>query len=217
LEDGYEGYRILSAVIHGSSGAMAGITRTIDGQVVHRTGPDLDLAATAWFEGLVSFYNVAAKVTDVTDAWEAEEMHGRTGNLILLWPQVRAALQRIDRRLWPELPPPGPQAVVAFYPNGVRKWYYYSPSEETLVLADPPGVEPDLSTMAEKVATYPFDAFNGRPLTAVCVGVRVRPQPGHQPFPSAAIMVPGDHPGRLSAPRLLDRPSPPSDGTRRAP
>lgn len=197
LEDGYEGYRILSSVIHGSSGALSGVTRTINGQSVHRAGPDLDLASLAWFEGLSAFYCLAKKIVDITGAWEAEEISDRTGNLLTFWPTVRAELKRLDNRMWPADAPHGPVAVAAFHPRGVRKWYYYSPSEETLILAGPPELEPDFSTMAELIAQYSPEEFNGRPLTVICEGVRVMPLRGQKPFPAAAMMVPKGHPARL--------------------
>lgn len=196
VEDGYEGYRILSSVIHGSSGAMSGVTRIIDGRHVHRTGPDLELASMAWLEGLSAFYRITEMLADRTGAWEAEELRDRTENLVFFWPEVRAELRRVDERLWPKSAPLGSVAVVAFYPGGRRKWYLYSPAEETLTLADPPDVEPDLTGLDEAVSTYSPEEFNGRPLTAVHVGVKVRPRRGQHPFPASSIMVPEGHPSQ---------------------
>lgn len=196
LQDGYDGYRILSAVIHGSSGAMAGVTREIDDQVVHRTGPDLDLAATAWVEGLTAFYQIAQKLFDLTDAWEAEEIRDRTGNLLLGWEALRRELARVDRRMWPNHAPMGPVAVVAFYPGGKRRWYYYSPVEQVVVLAEDPHEEPDLSEIETTLADYRPELFNGRPLTAICPEVEVVPRKGQQPVPAESILVPGGHPAR---------------------
>lgn len=207
LEDGYEGYRILSSVIHGSSGAMSGVTRLIDGRQVHRTGPDLELASLAWIEGLTAFYRIAEVLADHTGAWEAEEIHERSGRLVLFWPEVRAELRLIDERLWPKKAPLEPVAVVAFYPRDRRKWYLYNPGDETLTLADTPDIEPDLTGLAQAASTYSPEEFNGRPLTAVYAGVKVKPRRGHSPFSASSIMVPEGHPSRRAGGPKRLRPS----------
>lgn len=127
-------------------------------------------------------------------------------DLLLFWPEVRAELRRIDERLWPKSAPLGSVAVVAFYPAG-RKWYLYRPGDETLILADPPDEEPDLSGMDEAVSMYSPEEFNGRPLTAVHIGVKVKPRRGQQPFPASAIMVPEGHPSRTAGRPKRLRPS----------
>ncbi|WP_426735379.1 DUF5677 domain-containing protein [Glutamicibacter sp. 2E12] len=195
-EDGYDGYRILSSVIHGSSGAMSGVTRIIDGRQIHRTGPDLELASLAWIEGLTAFYRITEVLAERTGLWEAEDLRERTGHLVLFWSEIRAELRRLDERLWPKRAPREAVAVVAFHPGGRHRWYLYNPDEESLTLAEPPAVEPDLSGLDEAISTYSPEEFNGRPLTAIHAGVKVRPLRGQLPFPASSIMVPEGHPSR---------------------
>lgn len=202
LEEGYAGYRILSAVIHGSSGSLAGITKIIADTDVHRTGPDLELASLSWVEGLVSFLGLADELVAMTDSWEAREIQGRTANLIRFWPDVRRELRRIDKQLWPKSPPTGFMALVAFYPGG-RKWYQYDTRTETLILAEPPEEEPDLSKLQEQYRRYQPEDFGGRPMTAICDGLSVQPMPNHQPVPASSIMAPAGHPAASTKPHIL--------------
>lgn len=199
LEEGYAGYRILSAVIHGSSGSLSGITKVIAETDVHRTGPDLELASLAWIEGLASFLGLADELVGMTESWEAREIQNRASNLIRFWPDVRRELRRIDKQLWPKEPPIGFMALVAFYPNG-RRWYQYDTRTETLIRAEAPEEEPDLSKLEDQYLRYNSDEFGGRPMTAICEGISVQPMAQHQPFPASAIMAPGGHPAMLTKP-----------------
>lgn len=202
LEEGYAGYRILSAVIHGSSGSLAGITKVIAKIDVHRTGPDLELASLAWIEGLTSFLGLADELVTMTESWEAREIQGRTKNLVRFWPDVRRELRRIDKQLWPKEPPIGFQALLAFFPGG-RRWYQYDPHTETLILAEPPEEEPDLSQLQEHYLSYRPEDFRGRPMTAIYSDINVQPMANHQPFPASSIMAPANHPAVFAKPRIL--------------
>ena len=200
LGEGYEGYRILSGVIHGSSGALAGVVKSVHGFDVHRIGYDLDLAATAYAEGLLSFYNFADHLVQATGRPEAEEIKGRTGNLLLRLQEVREALRRVDLTLWPTAPPPPPIAVVALYPSGRRRWYLYDPGDESIIVADPPNQPPDeaqaraVVEIEARAIGYDAAAWGGRPLTVMVEGVRVTPRRGARPSPAASVLVPPGHP-----------------------
>ena len=202
MEDGYAGYRILSSVIHGSSGSLAGITRVIDDVEVHRTGPDLELASLAWIEGLSAFLNLADQLVSITGTWEAKQLQGRTENLIFFWPKVREELRRIDKQFWPKEPPIGFLAVVAFYPGG-RRWYQYDTLAGTAIRAEPPAQEPDLSQLQERYKSYHSEDFGGRPMTAIVEGISVQPVANQESFPASSIMPPSGYPAKSMEPRTL--------------
>lgn len=205
LADGYEGYRILSGVIHGSSGALTGIVKQVRGHDVHRIGLDLDLAATAYTEGLASFYGFADHLVRVTAQTEAEEIWGRTGNLLLRLQDVRETLRRVDLAMWPKDPPPPPMAVLAIYPSGAQRWYLYNAQDESIVVADPPREPLDaaqaraVEQLTEQVKGYDPADWGGRPMTVMMEGVRVSPRPGAQAVPSASVLIPREHPAFRSS------------------
>lgn len=194
LSEGYEGYRILSSVIHGSSGAMAGIVKSIDGQPVHRIGPDIDLAATAFAEGLVSFYRIADRLRVVAPVTEAEEVLGRTGNLINNLQQIRETLRRLDKQTWPRHASPATVTVAGIWPNGKVRWYLHDLREESMVLADLLDPEPDLTELIKKAAAYDADAFGGRPMSVACSAVRATARQDAPWVPAASILIPPGHP-----------------------
>lgn len=200
LGERYEAYRILSAVIHGSKGGLFGVTRHIKDQIVHRTGPDLDLASFAWIEGLTTFRDICERLYKAINRWDARELGVVTNDLINLWPEVRSALRSIDAKMWPTTPVPGALAIVGFYRNGVRRWFRYDPLSETVVLAEPPAEEPDLAYLEEEAKSYDPAVFGGRPLTSVLMGVQVHPRDGARPVPASSILVPHGHPATLKEP-----------------
>jgi hypothetical protein len=204
LAEDYDGYRILSGVIHGSSGAMAGIVKTIRGRVVHRIGPDLDLAASAYAEGLMNYYQLAKALVAATNLPEADELYGRTGNLILALPTVRETLRRIDAKMWPAAPAPATFAVVALYKSGRQRWFIHDLREETLTLAEPPDDPPDLSIPLADLEYYDPEQFGGRPMSTVFPHISLVPHPNTTRVPAASILVPYGHPARL--PKLVKRP-----------
>lgn len=194
LSDCYEGYRILSSVIHASSGAMAGIVKPIAGHPVHRIGLDMDLAATAYAEGLNSFYQIAERLKDVAPVTEAEEILGRTGNLLWYLQQVRAALRRVDQQTWPTDPGPATLTFAGIWPSGTVRWYLHDLRYNSVVLADLVDPEPDLSEYIDHATAYDPEAFGGRPVTAVHFDLRATARPGSPRVPAASILIPPGHP-----------------------
>lgn len=207
LADLYEGYRILSGVIHGSSGALAGIVKQMRGVDVHRIGLDLDLAATAYAEGLLSFYNFADHLVRVTARPEAEEIKGRTGNLLFRLQEVREALRGVDLTLWPTAPPPPLTTVLALYPSGGRRWYLHNPQDESIIVADPPAEPLDpaqaraIEEVEEMAKQYDPTEWGGRPMTVMLEGVQVSPKRGARRAPAASVLVPPEHPASFGGPR----------------
>ncbi|WP_156387892.1 DUF5677 domain-containing protein [Cellulomonas sp. Root137] len=202
LGDGYEGYRILSGVIHGSSGALAGIVRDIKGTPVHRVGPDLDLAATAYREGLVSFWSIADRLLVLTGGPEAEQLKGRTGNLLLGIQEVSKALRREDKNMWPTEPPPaGRVPLLAVYPSGRTRWFIVDTRTETMVVADPPAVEPDGVAAAIALARQTDPNADGRPVTFPFeANVPIRPRVGASWVSTSSVLMPPGHPARHDTP-----------------
>jgi hypothetical protein len=190
----YDGYRILSSVIHGSSGALTGIVRRVKNDPVHRTGPDLDLAATAYGEGLKSTIAYFELLERKTQRPEPRRIRQLTEGLLSQTQEVRRVLSRLDRQLWPTVPVPPPIAILAIFGGGRERWYLYYPQEEKLTPALPPTSTPDLGELRRRAAAAGYVGVGGRPLTASVEGVRLVPTPGARSVPAASIMNPTDHP-----------------------
>lgn len=189
----YDGYRILSSVIHGSSGAMAGVVRVLDGSAVHRAGPDLDLAATAYVEGLRSASNYFDRLNSLTGRPEAGALRDGAERLLDHTRQVRAGLARIDRQLWPSKPVPAPMSLLAFYGGGKERWFVYYPHTDTLLPAEDPVVDTHLlENVRKRAREVGWTSSDGRPTTAVVEGVTLLPRPGMKPIPAGAIMIPSE-------------------------
>lgn len=188
---GYDGYRILSAVIHGSSGAMSGVVRIIKGAPVHRTGPDLDLAATAYVEGLRSTGEYFDRLAVTTGRPEAATLRDSTARMLRHTEAVRAGLSRIDRQLWPTDNTPPPMALLAFYKGGRERWFVYYPQTDTLLPAEEPHIETGLlDEVRQRARDAGWVNADGRPITVVASDVAVTPRTGASPVPAGSIMIP---------------------------
>jgi len=197
-EKDYDGYRILSGVLHGNSGSLLGTRRLISGKVIHRTGPDLRLASLAWLEGLTSFRNLAAKLALAAPKYDSKDLVSATERLLDLWPQMHEILRRADAALWPEMPIPGLLAVVAFYPKGHR-WYLYDTEFDMIVVANPPSDESRIIARLKASQEIPIDSYdpeqyNGRPLTVVVTQANVQPREGASWANSGPILLPKERP-----------------------
>ncbi|MGN7730980.1 DUF5677 domain-containing protein [Cellulosimicrobium sp. 22598] len=191
LLDDYDGYSLLSAAIHGSSGSLDGVVRRIDGAIVHRTGHDLELAATAWWEGLAWFYQLMDKIVQRWPNGEAEEIRGATGNLLLDWQKIRDALREQDAKIWPTTAPPGPAIAVVIHPSRVR-WFYYRPVDDVVMPVDPPDPIPPRTAaridIARKLmATFEGGVYAQRPPLIPMPDLRLSPAPGVLASPAAGF------------------------------
>lgn len=191
LLDDYDGYSLLSAAIHGSSGSLDGVVRRINGAVVHRTGHDLELAATAWWEGLSWFYELMDRIAQRWPNGEAEEIRGATGNLLLDWQRVRDALREQDAKIWPDTAPPGPAIAVVIYPTRVR-WFYYRPVDDVVMPLDQPEPVPPHAAARIEIAKQLMTSFEDgvyakRPPLIPMPGLRMSPSPGVLASPAAGL------------------------------
>ncbi len=112
LGSAFEGYQILSRIVQGSSGALSGVTRQVGDATAFRVGLDLDLAATAYAEGLSNLSQLFEGLVGSVGG-DAQELHARTAGLLAGLPQVREALKKADAELWPVTAPPPPPLRVA--------------------------------------------------------------------------------------------------------
>lgn len=191
--DGYEAYRILSGVMHTSSGSLTGTTRPTGGNVVYRTGLDLELAAMAYLEGLRWVRLMLDLLPEATGtAPAAADLKSATDTLISAYPVVLTKFRKLDNQTWPRVNPPQPAAVLAIYPTGER-WYYWDPAAGTVTVADPPDetslAKLPLDRVRAAYATYNRARFYDRPMTTVCLNVVVRPRPGSRPVSARTILV----------------------------
>ncbi len=194
LQDGYDGYRILSAVIHGSSGGLRGLTRTIAGAGVYRIGFDIELVGPAYTEGLGSFRNLALKLQELTGQWQAQLLVDAAGNLLVAWPEVSRALRGLDAKSWPAGAPAQPVAVAVVHGGSMVRWYWYEPATLLMVIADPPNTLPDLTDFLDAASRHDPSTVGGRPALRPFPGVQVEPRQGAHWFPATALFSPSNEP-----------------------
>ncbi|MFD7864109.1 DUF5677 domain-containing protein [Streptomyces sp. NPDC059783] len=203
----YDTYRLLSQVTHGSCGGVLGSRTAIAGQIVHRTGPSLELAVLSYLEGF-TFFREFAREIGTRQHIEALNLIESIEALLSYWPKYRQALTEIDGLLWPESPPAGPIAIVAIYPNGRARWFFWEPALNRMKPAYPPaGCEWMEDRFREYVRAGNVEIpanMEGRPITSAVSGVQVTPQTASQWFTASGILAPGATPATPSlAPWLI--------------
>ncbi|MEU3348786.1 DUF5677 domain-containing protein [Streptomyces sp. NPDC006700] len=196
-ESHYDTYRLLSQVTHGSCGGVLGSHTAIAGHTVHRTGPSLELAVLSYLEGFTFFRAFAGEV-GTRQRIETRELIESIDALLNYWPTYRQALTSIDAMIWPESPPPGPVAIMAMYPNGRARWFFWEPALNRMK----PAYAPEGSERMEERFRRHIQEGNieippnmeGRPITSSVSGVQVTPKEGSSWFTASGILTPGAKP-----------------------
>lgn len=198
LVAGYESYRILSGVMHGSAGALLGTRREKGGSTTHRLGMDLQLAPLAFHEGVAWWRALLDELpeTSVHPDWGIGLIEA-TDSLMEGYAEVFGACRRLDNRLWPTGgAQPKRIAVLALYPQDRIRWFLHDIPAGLLrpakLVGEPPQqLDEVIGRMRPLVATS-----GGRPATAVMVNVRVEPVEGRRPVHESQLLVPWDVFGR---------------------
>lgn len=179
---------------HGAAGGALGTRQELNGGTLHRTGPDLRLAAIAYVEGLTWWCQLMERVAKHGTSSRIDMLASISYTLRDAWPEVSDALQAADRELWPAHPPPPPFTILALFPNRER-WYLYRPLEETVTLAVPPTGD-DINRIVERArevyADYRPGNYGNRPMTVAVPDTQVSEQPGARGVASQGIIVPAD-------------------------
>lgn len=194
LMPGYESYRILSGVMHGSAGALSGTRREKGAQVTHRLGMDLQLAPLAFHEG-VEWWRALLDDLPETAAHPDWGLGLREGTDLLLtgYAEVHSACRRLDNRMWPTGgASPKRVAVLALYPQDKVRWFLHDIPAGLLRPAKLVGEPPE--TMDEIVAVMrpQVGTAGGRPATAAMANVLVEPIEGRRPVHEAQLLLPSD-------------------------
>ncbi|WP_159027550.1 MULTISPECIES: DUF5677 domain-containing protein [unclassified Streptomyces] len=199
----YDTYRLLSQVTHGSCGGVLGSYASIEGRTVHRTGPSLELAILSYLEGF-TFFREFAKEVGARQTIETRKLVDGLDSLLNYWPNYRQALTEVDGLVWPETPPPGPIAIMAVYPNGRVRWFFWEPALNRMKLAYPPeGAEWMEARFRQHIDAgnieIPAD-MEGRPITSAISGVQVTPREGSAWFAASGILT---HSAKPETPWLM--------------
>jgi hypothetical protein len=153
LDHLYDYYRLASLFMHGAAGGTLGTARQVKQMTVHRLGPALELCPFALLIGLRGFRETVLRVRIRRNDVVIEPAVSAVDTLIDQWPRYRELVAALDTTIWPQSPPPAPQAVLAFARNGRRRWYWHDPELGIMVEADPP----ELSSQVERVIQEMID------------------------------------------------------------
>lgn len=184
LTQEYEGYRILSSIIHGSSGGMKGLVKELQQGQIHRIGKDVQLVPFAFEEGLRNFVQLCRVLQDVTNSVEADELEQQSYWVVTQRLQeVREVASKWDRKMWPKnspLPPYIPSVVI--WQSGKHKWAVHDVRTEMMIWAEPLGEPPDLTAAKQQVKA------EGIPSRIYQLpGTRLQPARGAQWAPAEAV------------------------------
>ncbi|MFD8523451.1 DUF5677 domain-containing protein [Streptomyces capillispiralis] len=196
-ESHYDTYRLLSQVTHGSCGGVLGSHAAIAGHTVHRTGPSLELAVLSYLEGF-TFFRAFANEVGARQSIDTRKLIESIEILLAYWPKYRQALTDIDDLIWPTTPPPGPVAIMAIYPNGRARWFFWEPSLNRMKPAyTPEGCEWMEERFRQHIKAGNVEIphnLNGRPITSAVSGVQVTPREDSSWFTATGIFVPDAKP-----------------------
>jgi len=128
LEEDYEYFRLVSSVLHGSAGGSMGLIADVGGQLMHRQGPALYLCPLAYLEALRLFQGVVEACGREIGGPSTTQLARRLRAAQSLYAEYEAAVERIDRDLWPTGPVPGLVSILAILPLTMKEtWYLFEP------------------------------------------------------------------------------------------
>lgn len=196
LSDLYEGYGILSGVVHGDVGSLAGVFNVRGTETTMRIGGDLRLADLAYVEGLECAREFLSRMRTQAEVghWAFEKMLECVEYALAAHGEVKTALRKADAKIWPKEFMPGPIAICALFRNGNR-WYFHEPKMGTVLPAEPPVLddfqEQTLTKLRdEHLLDYDWEWFRGRPMSVAFAGITLTPTPNARPVPATAILIP---------------------------
>lgn len=100
----YEYYRVLSGVLHGSSGGLIGTLGKVENQVMHRTGPDLQLVPVAWLAGSRAWRSILLVLQNYNADDHLDQLLMTMREFIDSWPFINATMIELDKATWPTKP-----------------------------------------------------------------------------------------------------------------
>ncbi len=201
LAGDYDGYRLMSAMIHGSAGGDLGQRREIDGHQVVRTGPAVDMCPYALQTGLRHFRLIVDEVRAAVGPGACQPVDDA---LSLLTPDAlevhEAACVQVDHELWPETPP----AAVMFLRvelDGSWTWLLLDGERPETIEAVPVNLDSDWESFVRNEVAAIEAANPGRtkPIVMGVERLRGTPKPGASWKPAADNLrqpQPGEGPFR---------------------
>ncbi|MET9629545.1 DUF5677 domain-containing protein [Lentzea sp. NPDC006480] len=201
LDEFYPAYRLCSLFIHGASGGELGLSRQIGDQRVIRTGPAIHLCPFAYITGIRAMQEVLKQASIVEPTLDSSPFSDALENLAKAWPLYVEVMNKIDREIWPDTPPPPPMTVLAIAQNGTQRWYWHNPVAQALIEAEPPELEEkfrrSVDEITQEVKRNPGRFFsNDRRFATVTFFDHVRVVPkrdGRMVHASAILLRPHEH------------------------
>ena len=184
LQDEYDFYRLSSAVLHGSSGGALGIKKTVGNEIIHRTGPALQLCPIALLQALRFFDAIVAEYTKRHPEAKGvcSDLRASLKEARKLWPDYYEVMYGLDKEFWPDTPPPNLQGllVISSFPR-TKTWYIHDVQAGLVRLAEPPlRIESDQQMSLDAVTKYIFDTqpMSGEMISIGVFGVTLTPKKG---------------------------------------
>lgn len=191
----YEAYRALSQVTHGSSGAVLGLRRQIQGNTVVRTGPDLSACPLAYLAGVRAMQEILLDAQKTRPQLDASPTTTSLESLIDFWEEYRNGIIKIDNQVWPDESPMHAMAILAVSSTGARRWYWYDPTIFGLIEAYEPELDEDresqIAIAVERILDDKSSFFQGSQqyATIAVADLTVNPRPDRRLLPATALLI----------------------------
>lgn len=176
--DQYETYRILSSVVHGTSGGLDGLVHEFGEHRSHLVGADFGFLPQSYAEGLYSFCKLAERIDRSVASTEAHDFVAQTALLMKHLSEIYREIEKEKVRIWPTGPSVSILAIAAVYPSGKVNWYLHNATEGTVVRADPVGETSDLNVVVDAAHQASLIRPSSDPVLATVEGAILTAKPG---------------------------------------
>ncbi|WP_410580331.1 DUF5677 domain-containing protein [Amycolatopsis sp. lyj-108] len=192
----YPAYRLASLVIHGAPGGALGLVKQIQGSTVHRTGSAIHLCPFAYISGIEAAEGIFTTAGRQRPDLDQTPFLDVLKELRSHWPAYLDAINKVDNRIWPKIPPRHVTAILAVSRNGSRRWYWHDPENEILIESTTPNltdeIESRILTLIDGIQSAPELVFtNGREYATISFAenIKVTPKQNAPILDSTTLMI----------------------------
>lgn len=177
----YDGFRVASATVHASSGALFGTIGTYRDDVrVHRVGPNLNAATVALAYALKPFEIIVSAVRPIAEG-PVDQLVAHLEEVRRVWPTFNQVMGEVDAWIWPFSAPE--HLVVLALVTPVSTWTYWllDPDQNVVIectpeAADAVSAEGCVREMVDRLSIHFPDRDSSQSLHIQ--GCRGVPKPG---------------------------------------
>ena len=177
----YEGFRVASATVHASSGALFGTVGTYrENFRVHRVGPNVSAVSTALAYALDPFQIILSAIRPFAEG-PVDQLVAHLEEVRRVWPAFNQVMAEIDAGIWPSSPPEHLVVLALVTPVSTWTYWLFDPDNNVVIECWPQSADAGLADQSVRELVDQLCAHHPNRASSLSVhllGCRGVPKPG---------------------------------------